>query len=41
MIHDFKESILFYPAIAKETEFYWINEWPKEALQMIATQAIV
>lgn len=38
---EFKEDILNYPAIAKHTEFFWVVEWPTEALLMIATQTIV
>ncbi len=41
MLKDFKENIIFYPAILKNTEFNWVLDWPKEALYMIATQAII
>ena len=41
MLKDFKENMINYPAFSKYCEFYWIVDWPSEALVMIAQQAVV
>ncbi len=33
--------MITYPAISKYCQFYWIVDWPSEALVMIAQQAVV